>query len=168
MNWEWPPRQNTPKGQKVTDDQIDELINRARTATAFSRLSFAECRDVLRWLTHNGHVTFTGKPLSKAPAQGRSSVPSSLTAPRSMGVLSNGISRQSSDQRADLLGRHQLICGWPAGLCRSLAYYRQADDRGRCGSRRVHDQLQRGGGNHPRSGGRCCARCGHCCWLARP
>jgi hypothetical protein len=53
----------------MTDDQIDELINWARTATAFSRLSFAECRDVLRWLTHNGHVTFTGKPLEKAPAQ---------------------------------------------------------------------------------------------------
>jgi hypothetical protein len=52
----------------MTDDQLNELANRAATSTPLSRLSHAEQRVVFRWLADNGYINFTDAAKSLEPA----------------------------------------------------------------------------------------------------
>jgi hypothetical protein len=51
----------------IDKEQLDELMNRASTATPISRLSHAEQRVVFTWLADNGFINWTGKRLEREP-----------------------------------------------------------------------------------------------------
>jgi hypothetical protein len=55
----------------IDKEQLDELMNRASTATPINRLSHAEQRVVFTWLADNGFITWTGKHLEPAPHRGK-------------------------------------------------------------------------------------------------